>query len=328
MVDVILFTYNRDRYLSEAINAVLSQTYSDFLLKIVDNHSTDTTEEIINSYKDERIRYIRHASNVGPVKTGEYAYENLIEGDYCVLTHDDDIMGKDLIKREVEVMEKNPNVMIVSPCINLINEYGYLIKTNPYNLEKDIMFSQYAFIESYICGRNYICTPAVMQRSPYIIENKLVQNADFGPASDVMFWSRYNLEKMKYVYIIKDPLYNYRLHSQQDSYIKGMDMIFELDKHYREFVKDECPHLLYKYDKYYIYNNEKRIILDFCGGKTSYRKCKEMLLNLKGKYRNRFKINDIVILYAFIALPLVFYFFVNLKNSLKRQLNIKVQINA
>ena len=56
MVSVLLCTYNRENMIRETIDSILAQTYKDFELLIVDDGSTDGTKEILQSYKDERIR--------------------------------------------------------------------------------------------------------------------------------------------------------------------------------------------------------------------------------------------------------------------------------
>jgi glycosyltransferase involved in cell wall biosynthesis len=64
-VSIIIPTYNRSQLIVRAVKSVLNQTYQDFELIIVDDASTDNTEEVINSFNDKRIRYIRHEKNKG-----------------------------------------------------------------------------------------------------------------------------------------------------------------------------------------------------------------------------------------------------------------------
>lgn len=64
-VSVIIPTYNRAQLINRAIQSVLDQTYQDFELVVVDDCSTDNTEDIVNSIADERVRYIRHETNKG-----------------------------------------------------------------------------------------------------------------------------------------------------------------------------------------------------------------------------------------------------------------------
>ncbi len=61
MISVIMTTYNCAPYIYQAVNSILNQTYKDFELLIIDDGSSDNTEEIINDFKDKRIRYIKRA---------------------------------------------------------------------------------------------------------------------------------------------------------------------------------------------------------------------------------------------------------------------------
>ena len=65
MISIIIPTYNRARVLPRAIDSVLKQTYENWELIIIDDGSTDNTQEILQSYHDHRLRYIQHEKNKG-----------------------------------------------------------------------------------------------------------------------------------------------------------------------------------------------------------------------------------------------------------------------
>ena len=66
-VNICIPVYNGSAYIAESINSVLAQTYEDFQLIVCDNCSTDNTGEIVRSFQDPRITYIRNAENLGLV---------------------------------------------------------------------------------------------------------------------------------------------------------------------------------------------------------------------------------------------------------------------
>ena len=69
-VSIIIPTYNRKLLIGRSIRSVLNQTYRDFELIIVDDASTDNTEEVVSSFNDERIKYVRHEKNKGEAAGG------------------------------------------------------------------------------------------------------------------------------------------------------------------------------------------------------------------------------------------------------------------
>jgi glycosyltransferase involved in cell wall biosynthesis len=108
-----LAVYNGDRYLREAVDSLLNQTYSDFELIICDNASSDGTEAICREYasQDHRIRYSRNPINIGGVNNQNLTFR-LARGRYFRLAAHDDICAPTLLERCVEVLEEHPDVVL------------------------------------------------------------------------------------------------------------------------------------------------------------------------------------------------------------------------
>src|SRR3989338_9159858 len=101
-VSVILPTYNCARYLPDSISSVLSQTFQDFELLIIDDGSTDNTRDFIeNNYKDPRVRYIRqeHSGLAGARNTGLVSSK----GEYVTFLDADDLFLKEKIEKQIAV---------------------------------------------------------------------------------------------------------------------------------------------------------------------------------------------------------------------------------
>ena len=65
LISVLMPAYNAEKYIKEAIESILNQTFSNFEFIIIDDGSIDATEEIIKSFKDSRIVYIKNEKNLG-----------------------------------------------------------------------------------------------------------------------------------------------------------------------------------------------------------------------------------------------------------------------
>jgi len=91
---VVLPTYNRAHLLERSVRSVLNQSFSDFELIIVDDNSTDDTEDYINSIDDSRIIYIRHNKNKGPAAARNSGILNS-KANFIAFQYSDDEWHKD-----------------------------------------------------------------------------------------------------------------------------------------------------------------------------------------------------------------------------------------
>ncbi len=112
-VSVVIPTYNRANLVDKSILSVLNQTYDNFELIIVDDGSTDNTADVVNSFNDERIRYILHEKNKGVAAARNTGIKFSI-GDLISFLDDDDEWLPEKLEKEINVMKKSePNVGVV-----------------------------------------------------------------------------------------------------------------------------------------------------------------------------------------------------------------------
>lgn len=121
---VALLTYNRRRYLQEALEAILRQSYGDFELLLLDNCSTDDTAQYILSLKDPRIRYVRNAANHSTVSFNCLSAYHLAIGRRVIATHDDDIMESDMLERQMRFFDQHPGTRLVWTRVSDIDQDG------------------------------------------------------------------------------------------------------------------------------------------------------------------------------------------------------------
>jgi glycosyltransferase involved in cell wall biosynthesis len=127
-VSIGMPVYNGERYLPQALNSILSQTFQDYELIISDNASADATEKICKSYcaKDSRIQYYRNSENIGASNNYCRVFD-LSKGAYFRWANHDDLFLPGSLARCVKVLDENPSVILAYPKTKLIDEKGNII---------------------------------------------------------------------------------------------------------------------------------------------------------------------------------------------------------
>ena len=115
-VSVVIPTYNRARRVSEAIRSVLRQTYRDFEIVVVDDASTDNTEQIIKSFRDSRIVYIKHKNNRGASAARNTGIKNS-RGKYIAFLDSDDEWLPQKLEKQIAVFEKSSDSVGAVYCL-------------------------------------------------------------------------------------------------------------------------------------------------------------------------------------------------------------------
>lgn len=113
LVSVIMPSYNHERYISEAIESVLTQTFTDLELIIIDDASKDNSRQIIEGFskKDGRIKAIFHERNMGIARTLNDGIERA-KGKFITFIASDDVWIKDKLEKQVRVLEENEDLVV------------------------------------------------------------------------------------------------------------------------------------------------------------------------------------------------------------------------
>jgi glycosyltransferase involved in cell wall biosynthesis len=115
--------YNGEKYLPEAIESILSETFTDFEFLIVDDGSTDRTQEIINSYQDPRIRLISNPENVGLTRSLNRGLD-LARGEYIARMDSDDISLPERLAKQQTYMDTHREVAVCGTWAKDIDSAG------------------------------------------------------------------------------------------------------------------------------------------------------------------------------------------------------------
>ncbi len=115
-ISIGLPVYNGEKFITEAIESILAQTFEDYELIISDNHSTDRTEEICRQYaaKNPSIRYYRQNQNRGAAWNFNHVFQ-LARGEYFKWAAADDVCEPNFLARCTEVLDRDPSVVLAYP---------------------------------------------------------------------------------------------------------------------------------------------------------------------------------------------------------------------
>ncbi len=143
-VSIVLPVFNGEKFIKDSIESVLNQTFKDFELIIVNDCSTDSTPDIINSYaeKDSRIKIINNKTNLKLPQSLNVGFKNA-KGEYYTWTSDDNIYKENAIEYMASFLDKNKNTALVSLGFDVISSDGkflYSINNNGKN-PKQLLYS-------------------------------------------------------------------------------------------------------------------------------------------------------------------------------------------
>jgi len=238
-VSVIIPTYNRAHLLPRAIQTVLNQTYQDFELIVVDDGSTDNTEEIVKSFNDPCIRYIRHEENKGAAAARNTGIK-AAKGGFIAFQDSDDEWLPEKLEKQMKVFENAPaKVGVVYTGFWRIenNKKIYIpfswVKQKEGNIHKELLKGNFVTTQSIVARKECF-------RKVGMFDEKLPRFQDW---ELVIRLSKYYNFKC-----IDEPLLisyytSESISANNDALIKALKLI--LSKHFNDFAEDKK--LLSKY---------------------------------------------------------------------------------
>jgi glycosyltransferase involved in cell wall biosynthesis len=128
-VSVVFRAYNCDKYIGQAIESILAQTFQDFEIVVVDDGSTDGTAAILQAYgqRDPRIKVIRNQPNQGPVRTMNIGLR-YARGEFIAVHDSDDMSLPQRLETQVNFLRANPQIALVGGGAYFIDEEGEILR--------------------------------------------------------------------------------------------------------------------------------------------------------------------------------------------------------
>lgn len=201
LISVLLPVFNSEKYISESIQSILNQTYSNFELLILDDGSTDRTLVIINEFHDGRIKIFTSERNYGIVHQLNKGIDNS-QGEFIARMDADDISHPERFNKQIEFLNTHPKIDVLGTFAEKFGDESGLIKYK-YNKPEQI-----SFLLNFYC---YMLHPTVMMRKQ--IFNKHKYSDKYPLAEDYGLWCQVN--NGSNLYILNSALLKYRIHNNQ-----------------------------------------------------------------------------------------------------------------
>jgi L-malate glycosyltransferase len=205
-VSVIMPAYNAERYIREAIESILNQTFSDFELIVINDGSTDGTLECIRSFPDPRIKIISNSKNLGIIRSRNIGLQ-AAKGEYIAKMDADDISLNTRLQRQVNYLDQHPEVAVLACKLAVMDESGELINVWP----EDYYISSNQQISKTLPKTNCIGQPTVMMRAQ--VAKAIGYNKNYKYNEDWGMW----LDALSEGYVISklnEVLVHYRVHAK------------------------------------------------------------------------------------------------------------------
>lgn len=213
LVSVVIPVYNSERYVAEAIESVLRQSYSHFEIIVVDDGSVDGTAGILKGFKGvRRVRVLRHprGRNLGVSRSRRLGV-SAAAGEFVAFLDADDLFAADKLDKQVEILTETPElVMCHSGVVVVSSEKEVPDFAKTFSVAEGV--KRYRLLDQdYAFQRNQICNSSVMVRREFLTD--LVFDADqIFQFEDWLLWLLLS-EKGDFVFL-PDALVHYRYHHE------------------------------------------------------------------------------------------------------------------
>lgn len=208
-VTVLMSIYNGQKYLRQAINSILGQTFKDFEFLIINDGSTDRSVEIVQSYKDSRIRLVHNDQNIGLTKSLNRGLE-LAQGEYTARMDVDDVSLPKRLEKQAQYLDTNPEVCVIGCWWRAIDDNDAFLSC----VHLPVHSYECAFM-MFEKGEQPVGHPCVMYRTAEI-RRLGGYNPEYCVTQDAELWFRVNAYGHSFANIPKI-LVLYRIHRHQIS---------------------------------------------------------------------------------------------------------------
>lgn len=214
-VSVILTSFNHAKYICEAIDSTLNQTFGDFELIILDDCSSDNSWDLINQYSDPRIKALRNEVNKGPVEEINRTITEIATGEYIAIHHSDDVWELDKLEKQVNYLDEHPEIGAVFSNALAITENSSPL-TDDQAVYTDI-FNQpnrtrHEWLRFFLCHGNALCHPSILIRK-LCYQDCGLYRSNLAQLPDLDMWIRLCLKHE--IHVLPEKLIKFRVRDNE-----------------------------------------------------------------------------------------------------------------
>lgn len=210
-VSVILTSFNHAKYICEAIDSIINQTFTDFELIILDDASSDNSWDLIKQYFDPRIKAFQSEGQGEVTQRLNNAIYELATGEYIAIHHSDDVWELDKLEKQVDFLDTNQDVGAVFTWGQIIDEHGVESTADWFYQENK---TRWQWLNQLFLERNQLCQPSVLIRK-LCYQNVGVYRLSLFQTPDAELWSRVLIEFP--IHVIQEKLTKHRKFSDKSN---------------------------------------------------------------------------------------------------------------
>ncbi|URZ07206.1 glycosyltransferase family 2 protein [Clostridium felsineum] len=232
LVSVCIPIYNGGQYIKSTIESVLNQTYKNIELVLVNDNSTDNTENIILRFNDSRIKYYKNVKNLGMVNNWNAAI-GYATGEYVKLLCQDDLLEKDCIAKQANILDTDNSVQLVTSASYVIDENGKKLISRKIFRKSLLINGKSISKRSFVIGKNLFGEPTLTMYRRSILSKIGYYDKNFWYVPD---WD-FNVRCLSQgnLYYLNEKLSSFRISktSQTSEIIKNnRQILFEEDRQF------------------------------------------------------------------------------------------------
>jgi glycosyltransferase involved in cell wall biosynthesis len=235
LVSIVMPNYNRQKYIGEQLDSLISQTYKNWELIIVDDCSTDGSEEIIQEFikknGDKKITFIKNEKTLGVAKNFEKGLR-LATGEYIAVCDSDDVWFSDKLEKELQFLKRGGYGMVYSDLV-VVDEKMKTIKKSfiknflsPFSNQKDDSFDE-------LIDDNHMTAPTILFSAK--LKDKLIPFSKYGMQD---YWLALGFSMFWTIGYLDEQTIYYRQHSDNVVGAKSFSFISLILRKNRNFLSD------------------------------------------------------------------------------------------